>query len=147
MAERISYQKVAADGMRAMFELERFSAQAVEPRLFELVKMRASYINGCAFCLDMHAFDAMGNGETAQRLFLVAAWREADGLFDERERAALALTEAITNIAAGGVPDEVWDEAASRFDEKELAGLVFAITTINAWNRLAVTGGMPIAAR
>jgi AhpD family alkylhydroperoxidase len=147
MASRVNYQEVAADGMRAMYELERFAASSVDRRLYELVKIRASLINGCAFCLDMHGFDALKEGETQQRLFVLSAWREAGDLFDARERAALALTEAITNISVEGVPDDVWDEAAARFDEKELAGLVFAITTINAWNRLAVSSHAPLPRR
>jgi AhpD family alkylhydroperoxidase len=136
---RIAYEKVAAEGMQAMYGLERYAAAQVEPALYELVKLRASVVNGCAYCVDMHGFDALKNGEATQRVLLVSAWREAGDIFTERERAALALTDSVTAIADGGVPDAVWDRAAAYFSEQELSGLVFAITTINAWNRLAVT--------
>src|SRR5919198_2756433 len=105
--------------------------------LLELVKMRASQINGCAFCLDMHSKDARARGESEQRLYLLNAWREAP-FYTERERAALAWTEAVTLITDGHVPDDVYDEVRAHFSEKELADLTLAVATINAWNRLSI---------
>lgn len=106
----------------------------------ELVKIRASQINGCSMCTDMHSKDALAAGETTQRLMLTAAWREAEGVFTEAERAALELTEQGTRIAdaAGGVTDEAWENAAKHYDEDQLAGLVALIASINTWNRLNV---------
>ncbi len=124
----------------AMRGLEKYLHNSTLPKpLLELVKLRASQINGCAFCVDMHAADAKKGGETDERLYAVAVWQEAP-FFTEEERAALALTEAATRLSEGGdrVPDEVWDQAAKHFDEHTLAQLVVAIATINAWNRIAV---------
>jgi AhpD family alkylhydroperoxidase len=112
----------------------------IEPALLELVKMRASQINQCAYCLDMHSKDARAAGETEQRLYGLSAWREAP-YYSERERMALALTESVTLIAETHVPRELVDEAARVFSPDELSKLVFAIIEINAWNRLAVTTG------
>ena len=109
----------------------------LDPRLRLLVKLRASQINGCAYCLDMHWPHARAEGESELRLSQLAAWHESP-VFDERERAALALTEAVTHVSATHVPDDVWEEAARHFDEKELAHLVFTIGAINLWNRVAV---------
>jgi AhpD family alkylhydroperoxidase len=141
MQPRMDIRKAAAKGYQAMFGLEAYVHESPLPqRTLELVKLRASQINGCGFCVDMHAHDAKRAGETDERLFAVAAWREAPYFTDE-ERAALALTEAATRIADNphGVPDEVWDEAADLFDEETLAALVMAIAAINAWNRISVT--------
>jgi AhpD family alkylhydroperoxidase len=130
------------DSYRALLTLERSTRDDdVLPRAIqELVRVRASQINGCGFCLDMHVGDARAAGETDERLFAVAAWREAPW-FTDAERAALALTEASTRLADRGDPvsDEVWDAAAAQFDEKALALLVTTIATINAWNRINVT--------
>jgi AhpD family alkylhydroperoxidase len=126
--------------------LERLSAQVkasgLESTLLELVKMRASQINGCAFCVDMHSKDARAAGETEQRLYALSAWRETP-FFDDRERAALALTEAVTLVAQTHVPQEVIDQASVVFAPEELTRLVYAIIEINAWNRLAITVGAP----
>jgi len=123
---------------RQIAALQRFGAVDLDPTIAHLVEMRASQINGCAFCLDMHWKDARAAGEDEARLYLLDAWHE--GLdYDERERAALALTEAVTRLEPGGVPDAVWDEAAARFDQGELAALVVKIAAINAWNRLQIT--------
>ncbi|HEY6886429.1 MAG TPA: carboxymuconolactone decarboxylase family protein [Solirubrobacter sp.] len=113
-------------------------ANPIDPKLGQLIDIRASQINGCAFCLDMHWKDAKELGETDERLYMVAAWREAT-CYDTRERAALALTEAVTLIADGGVPDDVWEQAEDEFDPEELAQVIFAIANINTWNRLNVT--------
>ncbi|MFD3576137.1 carboxymuconolactone decarboxylase family protein [Streptomyces sp. NPDC058644] len=110
-----------------------------DPVLAELVMIRASQLNACAFCLDMHVDIAVKNGETAKRIALLNAWAEAGELFGERERAALALTEAVTVLTDGFVPDEVYEAAAKHFDEAELAHLIGVITVINSWNRVMVS--------
>ena len=110
----------------------------LDHQLRELVKLRASVLNGCSFCVDMHTTDARTNGETDRRLASVAAWHHAP-FFTARERAALALTDAMTNFAPEGVPEAVWDEAKASIEPEELGQLVMAITAINAWNRLAIT--------
>lgn len=127
-------------GMQGIMALEEAcQAGPLDPFIYELVKMRASQINGCAFCLDMHSKDARAMGETEQRLYMLNAWHESD-LYNEQERAALALTEAITLISEHHVPEEIEAEARRVFDEESYANLVFAIAAINVWNRLAITG-------
>ena len=123
---------------RQLAALQRFGAVDLDPTIAHLVEMRASQINGCAFCLDMHWKDARAAGEDEARLYLLDAWRESHD-YSDRERAALALTEAVTRLEPGGVPDAVWDEAAAGFEADELAALVVKITAINAWNRLQIT--------
>jgi AhpD family alkylhydroperoxidase len=113
----------------------------LDPRLRELVNLRASILNGCAYCIDMHTKIARRAGESEQRLHAVSAWHEAP-FFDDRERAALALTDAVTLISDEHVPREVWEEASAYFEPDELAQLVWAITVINAWNRIAITTRM-----
>lgn len=131
----------------AMFALHEAVANGpLEAGLLDLVRIRASQINGCAFCLDLHVRDAREGGEAAQRLDVLAGWREAP-FFSDRERAALAFTEAVTLVAGNGVPDAVLEEAETWFDRDELATLLFAVAEINAWNRLAVTARTPIAER
>ena len=133
------------DGYAALRRLgATVKASGLEPSLLELVKVRASQINGCAFCIDMHTKDARAAGETEQRLYALSAWREAP-FFSERERAALALTEAVTLIADSHAPQTVIDEAAAQFSPDELTWLLYAVIEINAWNRLAVTTGAPEA--
>lgn len=122
---------------RQIAALQRFSATGLEPTLAHLVEVRASQLNGCAFCLDIHWKDARAAGEEEARLYLLDAWRESPG-YDDRERAALALTEAVTLLAPGGVPDATWDAAAALFDEEKLAALLCTIVAINAWNRLQI---------
>jgi AhpD family alkylhydroperoxidase len=139
MEVRLDYTKAAPEGFRAMLGLERFlHSSGLEHSLLHLMKMRASQINGCAYCIDMHSKDARANGETEQRLYGLDAWREAP-YYTDRERAALALTEAVTKVTEGHVPDAVYIQAKAHFSEAELAALVIAIATINAWNRLAIT--------
>jgi len=129
------------EGYQAIFGLSKAVGNSgLEHALLELVKMRASQINGCAYCLDMHSKDARAAGETEQRLYALSAWRETP-FFTERERAALELTEAVTLIAETHAPLEVIDEAATVFSPDELSKLVFAIIEINSWNRLAITTG------
>ena len=128
----------APDAYRAMLRLDQAVSAALDHTLFELIKLRASQINGCAYCIDMHTKDARAAGETEDRLALLPAWRETR-LYSEEERAALALTEAITLIASGHVPPAVEDRAREVFNEATYANVVFAATLINAWNRLAIT--------
>jgi AhpD family alkylhydroperoxidase len=138
---RITLGKVARESYRALSALD--DSVDFDPPLRELVKLRASQINGCAFCVDMHSRDALAGGEDERRVWAVAAWREAP-FFDERERAALALTEGMTRLPDAGVPDDVYDEAARHFDEHELGQLMFAIIAINAWNRVGVGTHLPL---
>ena len=147
MTQRLAWAKVAPGAYEAMQGLERYARANVDPRLYELIKLRASLINGCAYCIDMHAFVALEAGEDRQRLFLISAWREAPHLYTERERAAVALTEEATRLGEHGVSDETWDAAAEQFTETELANLVAAIATINAWNRFGVSTRMTVDPR
>jgi AhpD family alkylhydroperoxidase len=128
------------DALRRVHELVADSG--LEQSLLELVRMRASQINRCAYCVDMHSKDARAAGETEQRLYALSAWRETS-FFTDRERAALALTEAVTRIADGHVTEDVIRDAAASFSRDEMATLVFAIIEINSWNRLAITTGRP----
>ena len=138
MQPRMDYVKAAPDGYKAMSGLESYVRQCgLEHPLLELVKIRASQINGCAFCLDMHTKDARAAGETEQRLYALAAWEETP-FFTDRERAALAWTEAVTRVVDTHVPDDVFELVRKQFTERELADLTLAIVTINGWNRLAV---------
>ncbi|HLT70642.1 MAG TPA: carboxymuconolactone decarboxylase family protein [Acidimicrobiales bacterium] len=146
-APRIGLKERLPAAYRALASADAAVSAAghLEPALLDLVKLRASQLNGCAYCLDMHARDLRAEGESQQRLDVLPAWREVP-LFNERERAALALTEAITRVGDTHVPDEVVDAARTVFDEDELAQLVFEIIVINAWNRLAVTDRLPFPA-
>lgn len=138
MQPRLDVPKVAPDVYKAMSALETCVHQSgLESSLLELIKTRASQINHCAFCLDMHTKDARAHGETEQRLYTLPAWRETP-FFSERERAALAWTEALTLVAETQVPDDVYEIARKHFTEKELADLTLAIVAINGWNRLAI---------
>jgi AhpD family alkylhydroperoxidase len=142
--ERMNAAEAAPGSFKALVALEvSLRRSGLPERTLELVKLRASQINGCAYCVDMHAHDAKKAGETDERLFAVAAWREAPYFTDE-ERAALELTEAATRLAdnAHGVPDEVWDSAADHYDEPTLAALIWAIAAINAWNRVNIATRM-----
>jgi AhpD family alkylhydroperoxidase len=113
--------------------------RGLDPKLLELVKIRASQINGCAFCLDMHSKDALAAGESVERIIQLGAWEESRHFYTAKELAALELTEAVTVLTHGFVPDEVYDNAAKHFEETELAQVIAAITVINAWNRFGVT--------
>ncbi|MEO5723638.1 MAG: carboxymuconolactone decarboxylase family protein [Ilumatobacteraceae bacterium] len=137
--KRISPHNLLPAGTRAVMALHQAVHDGdLEPLLLELVYTRASQINGCAFCLDMHTKDARARGETEQRLYALTAWRETN-FYSDRECAALALTEAVTRLTEEGVSDAVYDAAAAQFNDKELAELIFAISAINVWNRLNVT--------
>lgn len=137
MEPRIDVNKVAPEAYKAVLGLEKYAASHVDPTLYELIKLRASMINGCGFCIDMHSHDAMKAGETPQRLFELMAWREV-GLYTDKERAALALVDQVTRLGEEGVTDEVWDDVADEFSEEEVANILIAIATINVWNRLAI---------
>jgi AhpD family alkylhydroperoxidase len=125
------------EGLDAMRAVESWLAKNLEPKLLALVKMRASQINGCAFCLHMHSAEALKHGETANRLILLDAWHESE-LFSSRERAALAWTEALTRIAETHAPDDVYEEVRQHFSQDEIVALSIAIAMINAFNRLAI---------
>jgi len=138
MKTRLHYDRVAPGVYEAMDPLDRYLQDcAIERRLLWLVQLRASQINGCAYCLDMHWKDLRAAGENEQRLYSLDAWRECP-YYSERERAALGWTEAVTLAAAGHVPDQVYDEARAHLNEKELADLTLAVAAINAWNRLSI---------
>jgi AhpD family alkylhydroperoxidase len=138
MTVRLNYAQAFPEGVHALLELGRaISASGLEKPLLELVKTRASQMNGCAYCIDMHTKDARAAGETEQRLYALSAWRETS-FFTPRERAALEWTEALTNIQQGHAPDHVYEIVRKQLNEKELVGLTLAITQINAWNRIAI---------
>lgn len=144
MKQRIDYRKAAPDGFAAMRGLESYVRHCGLPRkLVELVKMRASQVNGCAHCLDMHSKDARSIGETEQRLYVLPGWREAP-FYDDRERAALEWTEAVTRIADEGMPDDIYERVRRQFSEKELVDLTLAVIAINGWNRLAIPFRAPV---
>ncbi|MER7584786.1 carboxymuconolactone decarboxylase family protein [Kitasatospora sp. NPDC097691] len=145
-AQRLSLPKLAPAYYQAMVAVDQASRTGLDPVIVELVKLHASMINGCAFCIDMHATDAVKHGEQEHRLLSLPAWRETPW-FTARERAALALTESVTLLTQGHVPDAVWAEAAEHFDETELAQLVALIATINAWNRIGVSTRLSPAAK
>ena len=140
MQVRLEAQKVSPAAYQAMLGLEMFVRRQskLEPALIQLVKMRASQINGCAYCIDMHSKDARAEGETEQRLYALSAWKEAP-FFTDRERAALALTEAVTSIKDSHVPECIYEKAKKSFSEEELVNLTLAIIAINGWNRLSIT--------
>jgi AhpD family alkylhydroperoxidase len=139
MEPRLDYGKFAPEALQALRALEKYIAGCgLDHKFVHLLKMRASQINGCAYCIDMHSIDARAAGETEQRLYALDAWRETP-FFDARERAALAWVEAVTLVSETHVPDSVFDELKKHFSDKEIIDLTFVAATINAWNRLAVS--------
>ncbi len=139
MATRLNSVNTASGAYRAMSQLEHYVRNSgLEASLLELVKIRASQINGCAYCLDMHTKDARVAGESEQRIYLLSAWRETP-FYSERERAALEWTETLTLIAANHVPDDIYERVAAHFTEEELVNLTLAVVTINGWNRIAIS--------
>lgn len=139
MQARLDYYAIAPEAAKLMIGFEKYiKSTDLDLTLLELVKTRASQINGCAFCLDMHTVDARANGETEQRLYCLNAWRETN-FYTEKERAALALTEAITEISTNHISDALYNEVREQFNEKDFVDLVYAINTINSWNRIAIT--------
>lgn len=144
MTMRLNYAVVAPEAIKAMMGLEQAVKDlGLEPKLFHLVKLRASQINGCAFCINMHSREARADGETQQRLDLLSVWREAN-FFDEREQAALAWTEALTLVSETNAPDADYETMAAVFDEKERVALTLAIAAINGWNRFAIGFRTPV---
>lgn len=139
MKARIEYATASPGAYKAMLALEQWVRResGLDHQLLELVKIRASQINGCAYCLDMHTKDARAAGETEQRIYALDAWRETP-FYTDRERAALAWAEAVTLVSVGHVSDEVYDEVKSQFSDQEIVNLTMAIITINGWNRLAI---------
>jgi AhpD family alkylhydroperoxidase len=138
MEPRIDLIRLSPEGYKAMLGLEHYlSTSTVEKKLLHLVKLRVSQINGCAFCLDMHWKDLKVEGETDQRMYSLDAWRETS-YYTDRERAALAWAEAVTNISDGHAPDELFEEARQYFSEQELADLTLAVAAINGWNRISI---------
>ncbi len=144
-ARRIDYTKrpMAEKGLRAMLELEQSVRQSgLDPKLLELVRLRASQLNGCAYCIDMHTKDARLVGESEQRLYALSAWRETD-FYTERERAALAWAEAVTMISPDAVDDDLFRTVRDQFSEDEVVALTLAVVAINGWNRLAISFRTP----
>lgn len=139
MTPRINFSSAAATTQKALKALDVAAREGIDPSLAELIKIRASQINGCAFCLHMHTVDARKLGESEGRLALVAVWHDAANFFTEAEQAALALTEAVTLISQGGVPEAVYQRVAANFDEHQIGQLLAQIFTINAWNRIAIS--------
>ena len=129
-------------GYAAVIGLEGNARKSVDPDLYEIIKLRASILNGCGFCVDMHATDGRKRGIPARKLHAVAAWQHSKVFFDAREQAVLALTDAITQLGPDTVTDEIWNAAATHFDDSQMGGLVLAISTINVWNRIAVSTQM-----
>jgi AhpD family alkylhydroperoxidase len=144
MNPRIDFTKHLGSGMgRAMLALSNEVTAKLEPALFELVKIRASQLNGCAYCIDMHTKDARLAGETEQRIYALNAWRETP-FFSDRERAALEWTEAVTRVGDTHVPDEIYNRVSQWFEEAELVALTMGVIVINSWNRLAVSFRAPV---
>jgi AhpD family alkylhydroperoxidase len=152
MESRIEFGKVNPNALAAMYALEAYvQGSGIEPSIIYLVKVRASQLNGCAFCIDMHTKEARSRGESEQRLYLLDAWREAQ-FYTERERAALEWTEALTLISKNHVPDDVFERVRRHLSETELVDLSMALVAINGWNRLciafrAVPGSIPVPSR
>ena len=138
MEPRIYFRKFSPEALQAMQSMEKYIAGCgLDHKLVHLLTLRASKINGCAYCIDMHSIDARAAGETEQRLYALDAWRETP-FFDARERAALAWIEAVTLVSNGHVPDSVFEEAKAHFSEKEIVDLTYVAAAINVWNRLAI---------
>jgi AhpD family alkylhydroperoxidase len=139
MQPRIDYRKYEQEPLQQLLAIEKYIAESgLEPKLIHLIKMRASQINGCAYCLDMHSIDARAAGESEQRLYTLEAWRETP-FFSERERAALAWTEAVTLISQTHAPDDVYGDMQKHFSEKEIVDLTLLAAMINLWNRVAIS--------
>lgn len=141
MEKRINILETEPEATKAMYGLEGYiSKSALSKTHRELIKIRASQINGCAYCIDMHTKDALKMGETTQRIVLLDAWREVNDLYTKEERVLLALTEAVTLIHQGGIPADLYKEASETFDGNYLAQIIMAIATINSWNRISISG-------
>ena len=139
MESRIDYRKFSPEPLQALLAIEKYIAScSLDHKFVHLLKLRASQINGCAYCIDMHSIDARAAGETEQRLYALDAWRETP-FYDDRERAALAWIEAVTLVAETHVPDSVYEETRKHFSDQEIVDLTYLAVAINAWNRLAVS--------
>lgn len=142
MRARFNHRAANPEAYQTMLQLEKFVNESrLDKKLIELIKIRASQINGCAFCMDMHTQDARKLGETEQRIYLLSVWKES-AVYSEAERAVLALTEAVTVITENGVSEELYRQVREHFDESQYVALIMAINTINSWNRLAISTGM-----
>lgn len=140
MQKRFNIKAVAPNALKAMIGLETYLSQcSISKTAKELIKIRASQINGCAFCINIHTQDAIKSGETNQRIFLLNAWKEVDGIFTEEEKVVLAITEEITLIHQRGLTDETYTKALQFFNETQIADIVMAVTTINLWNRIVLS--------
>ena len=141
MSQRVSYYEIAPDGMKIMMDMEKYTkTTAIERKLRELIKIRVSQINGCAYCLNMHTADARKMGETEQRIYCVSAWQECE-FYTEAEKVALELTEHVTLIPTKRVPDELYQRVREHYDEKQYVDLVLIINQINSWNRISIAMG------
>ena len=140
--QRIRFNRLLPEAYDALNALDSAASEGLERRLVDLVALRSAQLNGCAFCLDMHSKDALHHGDSSERLFMLPAWRESPG-YSARERAALALTEAVTLVSETHVPDDVWNDAAGEFEERELASLLAVIIASNAWNRMSIATRLP----
>jgi AhpD family alkylhydroperoxidase len=146
--KRLTVKEVDPDAYQAVLAMERYArAGTMKHDLAALIRMRASQLNGCAYCLDMHAAEARAAGVEQRRLDILSAWREAPSFFSDREQAALELTESVTRIGEAGVPDAVWERVARVFDRNEIVRLLVAICAINVWNRMAVSTHQALPAR
>ncbi|MCQ6557796.1 carboxymuconolactone decarboxylase family protein [Paenibacillus mendelii] len=139
---RFNYRDANPQAFQALIRMEQYASSTdIDPALKELIKIRVSQLNGCAFCINMHTKDARKHGETEQRLYLLNAWRETS-LYTAEERAALALAEAVTRIGDAGVTDDLYESVRAHFNEKQFVDLIFVINTINSWNRMGISSGM-----
>ncbi|BDA78005.1 hypothetical protein LPTSP3_g09350 [Leptospira kobayashii] len=144
MNPRFNHTKAYPEAFQTMLKNEEFAQKSgIEPKLYELIKIRVSQINGCAFCLDMHTSDTRKAGEEEKRIYLLNAWREAS-FYSDKEKAALELAEEVTLISKNGVSDACYEKVRKHFDEREFVSLIFLINTINSWNRIAVSTGMGV---
>lgn len=147
MEKRIKIYETEPQAFKAMFGLEGYLAKAeISKSLKELIKIRASQINNCAYCIDMHTKDAMKNGESPERIFIISAWKEASSFFTEEEQVVLAMTEEITLIHQNGLSSETYQRALGVFTENQIAQIIMVVVTINAWNRIAVSTHQEIGA-
>lgn len=141
MQKRVNINSAEPNALKAMMGLETYLSNiSISKTLKELIKIRASQINGCAYCIDMHTKDALKNGETNQRIFLLNAWKETSDIFTDEEKVILAITEEVTLIHQNGLSDETYEKALQFFSENQIAEIIMAVITINAWNRIALSG-------
>lgn len=142
MKVRLNHTNASPGALQAMMKLEGFmKTSGLDGKLYEFIKIRASQINGCAYCIDMHTRDLRKMGETEQRIYLLSAWREAP-FYSDKERVVLELTEAVTRISEQGVPQDLYERVRAHVDEEEYVAIIMAINTINSWNRIAISTGM-----